>query len=92
MIEYASAADMPAVKTLEQQLSDVTVQRDTSLTPGTIELVLGSSYQGLLASPSTATAQHHKPGVDSLAKSFGGITAAASCRSDGAAFAGPDSP
>jgi LCP family protein required for cell wall assembly len=92
VIEYASAADMPAVKTLQQQLSDVTVQLDTSLTPGTIELVLGSSYQGLLASPSTATAHHHKPGVDSLAKSFGGITAAASCRSDGAAFAGPDSP
>ena len=91
VIEYASAADMPAVKTLKAQLSDVTVQLDSSLTPGTIELVIGSSYQGLLASPSTS-AKHHEPGIDRLTKSNGGITGAASCHSDTSAFYGANSP
>ena len=91
VIEYAGAADMPAVKTLQQQLSDVTVQLVPSLTPGTVVLVIGSSYQGLLASPSTSH-KHHRAGIGDLAKTYGGITGNASCSSDGAAFAGPDSP
>jgi LCP family protein required for cell wall assembly len=91
VIEYASTADMPAVKTLQSRLSNVTLQLDPSLTPGTIVLVIGSSYQGLLAAPSTSPT-HHTPGVNHLRKSLGGITANASCKSDTNAFYGPNTP
>jgi LCP family protein required for cell wall assembly len=90
VIEYASAADMPAVKTLQAQLSDATAQLDPSLTPGTIVLVIGSSYRGLLAAPSTSAT--HKPGIADLTKSLGGISGNASCSSDTSAFVGANSP
>jgi LCP family protein required for cell wall assembly len=93
VIEYASAADKPAVKTLRHQLSNITVQQDSSLTPGTLVLIIGSSYQGLRtpSSPS-ASPKPSKTAVGNLARSFNGITGNASCRSDSAAFAGPNSP
>jgi LCP family protein required for cell wall assembly len=47
VIEYATSADMTAVNTLKAELSGVTVEQDTSLTPGTIELIVGSDYTGL---------------------------------------------
>jgi LCP family protein required for cell wall assembly len=91
VIEYASAADKPAVKTLKHQLSNVIVQQDSSLTPGTLVLIIGSSYQGLRTSTSPSPTPT-KPAVGSLAKSFNGITGDARCSSDGAAFTGPNSP
>jgi hypothetical protein len=91
VIEYASPADKPAVKTLKHQLSNVTVQQDSSLTPGTLVLIIGSSYQGLRTSTSPSPTPT-KPAVGSLAKSFNGITGDARCSSDGAAFTGPNSP
>jgi hypothetical protein len=91
VIEYASAADKPAVKTLKRQLGNVVVQQNSGLTPGTLELIIGTSYQGLAAPPSHSR-PHAKPSVGNLAKSFNGITGNASCRSDRSAFAGPDSP
>lgn len=91
VIEYASTADMPEVKTLEAHLSNVTLQRDASLTPGTITLVVGSSYNGVLTSPSTSP-KHHKRGIDRLTKSLDGISGNASCKSDTSAFVGANSP
>jgi LCP family protein required for cell wall assembly len=91
VIEYASATEKPAVKTLKKQLSDVVVQQDSSLTPGTLVLIIGSSYQGLVASPSHSP-KPSKPSVGNLAKSFNGITGNASCQSDTNAFYGPNSP
>ena len=38
---------MAAVNTLKQQLADVTALQDSTLTPGTVELVLGSDFTGL---------------------------------------------
>jgi hypothetical protein len=81
----------------------------TSLTPGTVNLILGSDYSGLVpqspqasaapgAQPSQATASpaaspsRSSSGVADLAKANGGITAAAACSSDAAAFAGASSP
>ncbi len=93
VIKYASPADKPAVKTLKHELSNVTVEQDSSLIPGTLELIIGSAYQGLRASPSpSASPARSKPAVGSLAKNFNGIRGNASCRSDRAAFAGPNSP
>jgi len=52
VIEYASIADMAEVNTLKATLSDVTDLKDASLTPGTIELILGSDFTGLTAQAS----------------------------------------
>jgi LCP family protein required for cell wall assembly len=104
VIEYASTADKAAVNTLKQELTNVTELRDSTLPPGTVELILGSDFTGLAppASPATASATPAASGsaspsasgsaVAGLAQSNGGITAAASCASDSPAFAGPSSP
>jgi LCP family protein required for cell wall assembly len=54
VIEYASAADLAMVNTLQKELSHVTDLKDNSLTPGTVELILGSDFTGL-APQSSAT-------------------------------------
>ena len=108
VIEYASTTDMAAVNTLKRQLTDVTDLQDSGLTPGTVELILGSDFTGLAAAPATpgasatpsisassgapASPSASSSGVASLAQTNNGITAAASCASDSSAFAGPLSP
>jgi LCP family protein required for cell wall assembly len=52
VIEYSSTADMAEVNTLKQAISDVTDLQDASLTPGTVELILGSDFTGLTAQTS----------------------------------------
>jgi LCP family protein required for cell wall assembly len=47
VIEYSSAADAAAVNTLKQQLTNVTTLQDGSLTPGTVDLILGSDFTAL---------------------------------------------
>ena len=53
VIEYSSAADMAAVNTLKKELTHVTSLRVASLTPGTVDLILGSGFTGLAPSPVT---------------------------------------
>jgi hypothetical protein len=48
VIEYASAADMAAVNTLKRELTNVTLLQVPSLVPGTINLILGSDFTGLV--------------------------------------------
>jgi LCP family protein required for cell wall assembly len=97
VIEYATAADLPAVNTLKQQLTNATVKQNPALTPGTIELIVGSDFSGLAGSAADGTpaaqpspSASASPGQDvaTLAQSAGGITANASCSSDASAFAG----
>jgi LCP family protein required for cell wall assembly len=102
VIEYGTAGDLAAVNTLAAELSGVTVEQDASVTPGTIELIVGSDYTGLTppteAAPSasgsaSATAEGvTTDGVAHLAEQNSGITAAATCASDASAFSGPLSP
>ena len=96
VIEYASATSQSQVNTLEKQLTSVTVRRDASLAPGSIELILGSSFTALATHPSAsrahAASRSSAHAVGGLAKSYGGITGSASCKSDAAAFTGPNSP
>ncbi|MDQ2814637.1 MAG: LCP family protein, partial [Actinomycetota bacterium] len=63
VIEYASAADVAEVNTLKKELSHVTGLLDTSLSPGTVELILGSDFTGLTSasSPGAATATASAP-------------------------------
>src|SRR5208282_3983832 len=56
VIEYASTADMAAVNTLKQQLPNVADLRDSSLTPGTVELILGSDFTTLTPQGPTPSA------------------------------------
>ncbi len=56
VIEYSSAADMAAVNTLEKELTNVTSLQVASLTPGTVDLILGSDFTGLVPqTPETPT-------------------------------------
>jgi hypothetical protein len=56
VIEYASPADMAAVNTLKKQLTNVTNLQDSALTPGTVELILGSDFTGLVSQNPAASA------------------------------------
>jgi len=74
VVQYATAADLPAARILKQQFTAVTLQLDPSLTPGTLQVVLGSSFTKL--APPSQTAQ----AVSGLSTNYGGITANVSCR------------
>jgi hypothetical protein len=74
VIQYATSADLPAANTLKQQFSSATTQLDPSLTPGTIQVILGSSFTKL--APPIQTSQ----AVRGLSTNYGGINATISCR------------
>ena len=86
VIEYASAAELPEVNTLKSQFSSVTAHQDTSLAPGAIELILGSSFTTLAPQPTATPTPPARQPVPKLAHSYSGITGNASCRSDTSAF------
>jgi LCP family protein required for cell wall assembly len=79
VIEY-NPADLLAAKTLKEEVSDVEMLRDTSVTPGTVDLVLGSSFTELKAAPSSTS-------TSDLTKTYGGITGNTNVCKDGSAFA-----
>ncbi len=59
VVEYAGAADLPAARAVQEQLGSATLVRDSSLTPGTLSLIVGSSFTALAplaATPSPAAA------------------------------------
>jgi LCP family protein required for cell wall assembly len=74
VIQYADQADLPAADTLKQQFGSVTLQLVPSLTPGTIQVILGSSFTGLAAPKQTSSA------ISGLSTNYGGITANIRCR------------
>ncbi len=47
VVQYSSAADLPAARTVAAQLSNVTLQVNPSVTPGTVDLILGSDFKAL---------------------------------------------
>jgi LCP family protein required for cell wall assembly len=87
VIEYASAADVAEVNTLKKELSDVTGLVDASLTPGTVELILGSDFTGLTspssASSSPGTAASASPSASASASAKGSPSASASASATG---------
>jgi LCP family protein required for cell wall assembly len=93
VIEYAAASDMPAVNTLKAQLSNVEVVQDSSLTPGTLTLIIGSSFSALnpQPSPSPSSSAPSQPSVSSVSAADGAISANTNICGDGSAFNGPDS-
>jgi LCP family protein required for cell wall assembly len=94
VIEYSSAAQLPQVNTLKSLFSSVAVKQDAALGTNSITLILGSSFNGLSTASGSASgsAKSASQKLNSLAKSYGGITANTNICSDSAAFAGPDTP
>ncbi len=95
VIQYSSAAQLPEVNTLKAQLGSVVVQQDTALGPGSLSLILGSSFNGLGTAGAGAGAGGAKAPaktLGSLAKNYNGITGSTNICKDSAAFAGPDTP
>jgi len=91
VIEYAAPADLAAVSTLKAQLTNVKVIQDGSLTPGTITLIVGSTFSGLTPPPAkSTTTTASTPSVSKLSSSLGAITANTGICKDQAAFAGPN--
>jgi LCP family protein required for cell wall assembly len=75
VIEYSSAADLPAANTLRQQFSSVKVKQVAGLAPGTIQVILGSGFTALAPPQPTSQAA-----INDLSTTYGGITADARCR------------
>ena len=63
VIEYATTADMAAVNTLKQELTNVTTLQDKTLTPGTVELILGSDFTALASATPSTSASSATPGT-----------------------------
>jgi LCP family protein required for cell wall assembly len=84
VIEYKSAAQLPAAQTLAQLFGDVTLQPDPSLRSTTLNLILGSTFTAL--KPASSASQ----GISSVAATYGGITANVNICNDSAAFSGPN--
>jgi hypothetical protein len=80
VIEYSTAADMPAVNTLMKQLTNVTSLQVPSLTPGTVDLILGSDFTGLTpqSSQAAATSATGSPRASSGARPTASASASAS--------------
>jgi len=104
IIEYSTQAEMPMVNTLKAKLSSVHVQRVPGLTPGTIDLIIGSTFNGLNGSSTTAgspppsssaspTPSSGSTSAGHLSRSsYGGINGSTNICSDTGAFNGPDNP
>jgi LCP family protein required for cell wall assembly len=92
VIEYAGASDLPAVNTLKAYLSNVQVLEDSSMTPGTLNLIIGSGFSGFSSqpAPSPSTSPSSSPSVASVSAADGGISASTNVCTDQSAFAGPD--
>lgn len=85
VIEYAGRAELAAVNTLKAEFSHVTLRQNASLTPGTIELITGSSYSGLKPA-SAANLASSQRSISGLSSKYGGITGSARmCSSSGLA-------
>jgi LCP family protein required for cell wall assembly len=83
VVQYSSTADLAAARTVAAQLgTNVTLQLSTTVTAGTVNLILGSDFKSL-------TPQQSQP-PGNLAKQFNGYSASTNvCKSYGTAFTGP---
>ena len=93
VIQYSTASQLPEVSTLRAVLGgSVVAQQDTAVGAGSLNLILGSSFNGLTPGTRAGTKSSAKTTLGNLAKSYGGITANTNICRDTAAFTGPDNP
>lgn len=92
VIQYSSAAQLPEVNTLKAAVrGSVVAQQDTALGTGSLNLILGSGFNGLGTAKAIGSKSSAKT-LGNLAKNYNGITASTNICRDSAAFAGPDTP
>lgn len=85
VVEYASTADLAAARTVAAQLGNknVTLQLSSSVTAGTVDLILGSDFKAL----APQHVQSKSPG--NLAKQYSGYSGSTNiCKGYGNAFSG----
>ena len=85
VVEYASAADLPAATTLEHEFTDVELLKVPTVAPGTVQVILGSDFTTLAPASSSSSGQ-----LAGLTQTYGGITGSTNICSDASAFSGPD--
>ena len=90
IVQYASSADLPAAQTLAALISDAKIEQDTSLSAGTVQLILGSTFTTLGSIPAAPPSSSSSSGSQDLASQYGGITGNVQICNDSSAFAGPD--
>jgi LCP family protein required for cell wall assembly len=83
VIEYRGARMLPAVRALKRAMGAVEVVHDSTVAPGTVNVILGSSFTSLATTTTKAPTK-------GLTHTYGGITGTAKICRDNAAFAGPD--
>jgi len=84
VIEYASAAQLPAAQTLAGLFTTVTLKQNSHLPNATtVRLILGSSFTSLKPAGGSGST-----GVSNLASTYGGITANVNICSNSSAFSG----
>lgn len=88
VIEYSGAAELAEAQTLAQDISNVTLQQDPSLTGPTLELILGSTFSSLepTGNSSTSSSGGASSDLSSIATTYGGITGSTNICSDNSAF------
>jgi hypothetical protein len=89
IIEYAGSSDLPAADTLKSVVPNSQVEQNSSLTPGTVELIVGSSFTSLNPAPSSSASPG--PSVSALGSADGAIKGNTSICENQSAFVGPDS-
>jgi LCP family protein required for cell wall assembly len=89
VIQYAAASDLPVVNTLKAQVPNVQVQQNTSLTPGTVVLIVGSDFSSLNPPSSSSAKSTPTPSVTAVGQQDGAITANSPICGDQNAFIGP---
>jgi LCP family protein required for cell wall assembly len=95
VIEYAGPSDLSAVNALKALLpSDTQVIPESSLTPGTLVLIIGSEFSGFSASsasPSPSASASPAPSIQSVTQTDGALAGNSRICKDQQAFVGPDS-
>lgn len=80
VVEYSSAADQAAAATVASRLDNVTVQQVSTIQPGTVTLILGSTFTTIMAAAA-------KP-VTGLSQQYNGYNGTTNiCKDNAAAFA-----
>jgi hypothetical protein len=87
VVEYSSHADLHAAKALKARVSGAVLVKVPSLTGGTVDLIVGSSFTGVRP---PAPRAHKSSSVSNLASVYGGITGNANVCHDSSAFTGPN--
>jgi LCP family protein required for cell wall assembly len=92
VIDYSAPSDLSAVNTLKALLpSDTQVQQNPALTPGTLELIIGSEFSGFSApSAHPSSSASPPPSIQSVTQTDGALSGGSRICKDQAAFAGPD--